>query len=241
MKWWPLTLLIAFLAGATGTGCNKEDDELTGLEEEAAEAVAGALGGEKSTQGISGQSQDVVEMTRGAAAGFSKSAGFDTTVYRQGNLTGGYMWDYTFHFSWEYGARFTVNFTYDMKGTYDTPRLSSTDSSDASWTVTGLLPADTSLVINGTYERNGSQASKIGQKRSFSSKVVIGLKDMTVGKVSKRITGGTADCTVSGSSSDGKSFSYVGSVLFHGNQKATLTLNGSTYELNLTTGNAALK
>lgn len=241
MKWWPMTLLVAFLAGVSGSGCNKEKDDLAGYEDEAADVVAGSLAGEKSTQGVAGQAEDVVEMTREAQSAFGKFADFDTTVYRKGSLTGGYIWDYTFHFSWAYGSVNSVIFTYDMKGSYDTPRLGSSDSSDASWTVTGLLPRDSSLVINGTYERKGSQVSKVRNKRSLTTNTVISLKDMTIGKVSKRITGGTADCSISGSVSDGKTFSFTGKVVFHGNQTATLTINDSVYELNLITGNAQLQ
>ena len=86
--------------------------------------------------------------------------------------------------------------------------------------------------MNGAYTRNGSQESKIGQQNSFTSTLTITASNLLVDKSTQEINGGTASFTLEGSGSGGTNITYTGSIVFNGNQSATLTLNGNSYPLN---------
>jgi hypothetical protein len=59
---------------------------------------------------------------------------------------------------------------------------------------------------------------------------------MQVEKTTGRISSGTGTVTFYGQTSNGLVFSYSATVVFTGNQTATLTMSGKTYSLNLAVG-----
>ncbi|MDR3716039.1 MAG: hypothetical protein P4L51_24810 [Puia sp.] len=121
---------------------------------------------------------------------------------------------------------------YTGKWSYDAPRISSNDSANAQLTITGL-PADSSqYTFNGSYVRNGSETSKIGNKLSFASTITLNVTNLGIDKNTDEILSGTASVTINGSTSGGKSFSYSGTLTFLGNKQATLVLgSGNTYSI----------
>jgi len=82
----------------------------------------------------------------------------------------------------------------------------------------------------------GTFTSKVGDKTSSTSTVDVTLSNILINKSNKTITSGTATVTVSGSNTKNGSFNFTGSITFNGNGKATVTLNGTVYIVNLVTG-----
>ncbi|MFD2873546.1 hypothetical protein ACFS5N_13760 [Mucilaginibacter ximonensis] len=122
-----------------------------------------------------------------------------------------------------------------FRGSYDGPRISSTDAGTANVTIGGLSSSATSFTINGGYDRKGSFTSKVGNKASGSSEVNISINNVILTKPLRSITGGTAAITISGTTASG-SFSFTGNLVFNGNNQATLTVGTSVYIINTLTG-----
>lgn len=137
-------------------------------------------------------------------------------------------WNYLLNCSGAVPSQLTFNFTGSSK--YDAPRMSSDDKSTGGFVFAGLTPSASVYVLNTTYNRAGSQTSKIGREYSFNSNLTIKSADITVDKNSLKILSGTGTVAISGTSSSGKSFTFNGTLTFNGNNKATLILNsGASY------------
>jgi hypothetical protein len=125
--------------------------------------------------------------------------------------------------------------TLAFHGYYSGPNLTKTDTGSAHVTIAGLTTAATQFVINGEYMRTGSFSSKIGNKASGNSSVDILVTNLTLSKPGRKITGGTATITVSGTSTKG-SFNFTGTIVFNGDDAATLNIKGVNYIVDLRTG-----
>lgn len=236
------TLLIALLAmGAMFcAGCRNEDaltDVTTTLTaDDAADAIASALGGSQGTGGLAAQLEEAAIVAGGGSLGkVEGTAGvlFDTTVTRQ--RTGTYNYSYTFQYSWSLVNVNQFTFSYAMHGVYDTPWMSSNDSASATFQVSSLLVGQNFLVA-GIYNRHGSQASKMRAKVTFKSTFTCSTTDLQIDKTTRRITGGTATVTLYGQTSTGLAFTYSATVVFLGNQTATLYIGSNSYTVNLAFG-----
>ena len=122
------------------------------------------------------------------------------------------------------------------KGSFDGPRLSSSNSGSANVTIAGLTQAAADFVINGEYVRDGSFQSKVGNKASGNSHVDIVGTNITISKTDRKIVSGSGTITITGTGPKGNSFSYTGTIVFNGDGTATLTINSAVYTVNLTTG-----
>lgn len=125
--------------------------------------------------------------------------------------------------------------TITFKGSFDGPRLTSADAGSSSITIAGLTANATNFVINGTYNRKGSFTSKVGNKATGSSVVDIKVTNLTLSKPARAILSGNATITVSGTAG-ANTFSYSGTIVFNGNNQATLTVGTTVYVINLLTG-----
>lgn len=121
-------------------------------------------------------------------------------------------------------------------GTFDGPRLSSTNTGASTFRIAGLTTTATVYVINGEYKRTGTFTSKVENKNTSTTVVDIVVTNLTINKSSKLITAGSATVTVTGTTTKKSTISFTGSVAFNGSGKATVTLNGTAYVVNLLTG-----
>ncbi len=119
-------------------------------------------------------------------------------------------------------------FNFTGSSSYDGLRMSSTDNSTGGFTLTGLPATSSQYVFNASYARSGSQTSKIGNQKTFSSSLQIQSANLTVDKTSQQIVSGTATVSISGTSSSGNSFNFNGTITFLGGNKATLLLTSGT-------------
>ena len=229
-------LLVCFLFAVSS--CKKDDDTntITVSESDVAEAVGESV--YNSSGGLVVQSTTAAEyssalMNTRKSAKVSDQCGIkhDTTLAATGE-------NYSYSFNWNWLLTCseivpqTFVFNYAGKTAYETVRMSSSDSAKANITVSGLGEDSTYYVFNQTYTRNGSQTSKVNQKRSFTSLISIVSTDIRISKSTLKILSGTGAVTVKGEASGGKSFSYTGTITFLGNEKATLVVTGgATYNL----------
>lgn len=127
--------------------------------------------------------------------------------------------------------------TVTYSGSFNGPRLSSTNSGSAKVRIAGLTTAATHFVINGEFKRDGSFQSKVGNKASGNSHIDIVGTDIILSKPGRQILSGTATISITGTGPKGNSFSYTGTITFNGDNTATLNITGGgSYTINLLTG-----
>jgi hypothetical protein len=118
-------------------------------------------------------------------------------------------------------------------GNFTGPNLSSTNSGSSNFILSGLGKTSSTLELNGEYKRTGTYQTKTD---SGNNSVDVVVTDLVLTKPQHIIKSGTATITVSGTSTKTGSFSYNGVLVFNGGNAATLTLNGTVYNIDLSTG-----
>lgn len=124
----------------------------------------------------------------------------------------------------------------NYSGSFDGPRFSSANIGTSTFKVTDLPAASADYMINGSYYRTGSFASKTDTTNHGSSNTSIVLKDIKVTRSGRIIQSGTATFTITGTVPKKAAFNYTGSIVFNGDGTAKLTLNGSVFVVALATG-----
>jgi hypothetical protein len=216
-------------------GCNGDNsvDAGGGLSEsDAAAIIVSSFGSGASTYGLTGQIEDGASVATGGP--FGKADAFassvrETTITKQ-KTSGAYTYEYTFHFTYGPANQSPFPFQYDMKGVYSTPRMSSNDSAHADLQFTILQ--QNSITLSGTYVRLGSQTFRAGETKQLTTVIQGTLTNITIDKITKRVTGGTVVLAITANRSDGSTITLTGTLTFLGNRQATLVINGKTFNLN---------
>lgn len=161
----------------------------------------------------------------------------DTVINRSRNA-GLVTYDYTFTWNWEIkcpnGSPTQLEGLYTMHGIYDTPRMSSDDTASHSYILDNVNTTDTFFVFNGTYQRDGSQTSKIRQQHTFTSQLTINNTNVHIAKSDRHIISGTGTFTLQAQSTSGNSRSLSGNIVYNGDGTATVSLaNGATRVITL--------
>lgn len=110
---------------------------------------------------------------------------------------------------------------------YGTPQLTTSDSSYAYFTFTGLQ--DTVYQTNLLYERAGTHTFKVRKNNTFFGQLVIDVAAIPVNKTSGEIAGGIANVYFTGSNAVDSAAVFNGTLQFSGNKTAVLTLPDSSY------------
>lgn len=121
-------------------------------------------------------------------------------------------------------------------GSYDGPRIASTNSGSSSFTVSGLEGDIANFSVAGGYERDGSFKSKVDTTNAGNSHTNINVQSLVVTKLGHKIVSGAATFTITGNVPKKGDFSFSGSIVFNGDGTAKLTVNGTIYIVNLETG-----
>jgi hypothetical protein len=216
-----------------GASCKKDSsNDGTVTVDDAADVITQAVAPESAGLVAQTSTATVIVTTGNYNCGIEK----DTMVSGQNATGAAVTYNYSFSSSRLLSCNngipqsFAWNFT--GKTSYDAPHISSADNTDAQFTITGLQPSATRYVFNQSYVRNGSETSKVRNKNSFTSNITIKTTDLAVDKNSGLIVSGTASVSLSGSTTNGKSFNYSGTLTFLGNKQATLDLgNGNKYSI----------
>jgi hypothetical protein len=231
-------LVLAFTFGS----CKKSDDAVDPsstvnlTEDDAANTFAHTLAGGQGTCGLTTQLEEAATVAGGAI--IPKRADpatvlFDTSITRQ--RTGTYSYSYSFRYSYGLASASRFDFNYSMKGSYDTPRMASSDSSYATLELTNLL-AGPSYSLAAFYNRYGTQTSKVGNKVSFRCTITFAITSVLIDKSTKKVTGGSATMSMSGQTSSGKIFAFNGSTTFLGSGQANFVIGTRSYLIDLVLG-----
>ena len=208
--------------------------------DDAADIAAGALS--TSSNGVAYMASDATLNAANIGFGHFRCGTIRSdTISRQSGAGSQYTYSYnlTYNFQVECDTAgkadsLSSNLTYS--GSYSGPNMSSTNSRSSVFGVSGLLSTDTAFVINGVYKRAGSFASKVDTANHGSDNVNIAITNLTLKKPGRFIESGSATISITGSTPKHGAFSYTGTVVFNGNGTATVTINGTVYSINLTTG-----
>jgi hypothetical protein len=127
--------------------------------------------------------------------------------------------------------------TDNLSAAISTSELSTAEKIVESLTVTSLSPGDDTadISIKGSLTSSGSYQFKTGTKRSGTEVFNYTLNNILIDPNQAIITSGTVTFSTSGSGPKGV-WSYSGSVTFLGGDKSTVTINGKTYNVSLSTG-----
>jgi hypothetical protein len=255
MKTIKLSLIILLMVGAFS--CKKDNSASTSgsvTTDQAADIAAGSLA--ENSQGLATVTDDVAVNAQGlnSTSGLTvNSNGVSTASVQQqcgttltDSVTRSLTLDsVTINYFLKYSHTLNCNtssqpdnlvnvLTYH--GNFDGPRLTSTNSGSSTFTIAGLTTNATNFVINGEYKRAGTFQSKVGDKASGNSNVDIVVTNLKLSKPDRKIVSGSATIAITGTGAKGVSFSYTGTIVFNGDETATLTINGTGYTINLTNG-----
>jgi hypothetical protein len=105
------------------------------------------------------------------------------------------------------------------------------------FTLTALTPGsqNSNLGMTGTISSAGSYSILTGNKGSGTSAFNYTLTSLVIDPTIPDILSGSASFTTNGSGPNGV-WNYSGTIVFNGNQMATVTINGTAYHVNLQTG-----
>jgi hypothetical protein len=99
-----------------------------------------------------------------------------------------------------------------------------------------LASDNSNAVLNGSLSMSGTYTNKTGSsKGSGSLSYSYTFKSIVIDGETGYIDSGSASFTTSGSGPNGV-WNYNGTITFLGNNKANIVINGTTYNVDLTTG-----
>jgi hypothetical protein len=221
-------------------GCKKLDSGLVLTSDEAADFIATSLSA--STNGLSAVSGDIALNAQNVfdlniGCGATKTYSISHVAPLGATCTYNYQLNYNYTLNCNNNkVADNVTGTSADNGTFDAPRISSTNAGTSTFRVGGLTPTATSYVINGEYKRAGTFNSKVENKSTSNVTVDFVITNLTINKTTKQIIAGTAIVTIAGATTANAAINIVGSATFTGNNKVTVALNGSIYTVDLITG-----
>lgn len=214
----------------SSAGSSSTTDTVT--TDDAANAVSDAVS--PASAGFVAQTQTTVVIinTGNLDCGVAKDTSFSGQNVTGATITYGYAYSANSLLTCNVGVPSAFQFNFSGGNSYSAVYLASDDSVKGNFNVTGLNPGATQYVFNASYIRNGSETSKVRNQYSFTSKINIQSTNLTIDKSTEQIVSGTATVSISGAASNGKAFSYSGTITFSGGKQAVLVLgNGNSYQI----------
>lgn len=121
----------------------------------------------------------------------------------------------------------SVSLSFGGRVRYETPKLAVNDSSVATFKVAGLESDSSMLVFNQTFNRSGRLSFVTDSAaRSYTTLLNYVATDVKVKKATGKIVSGTAAVTISGVTLTGKTFNYVGTITYNGDNTGTFKIKG---------------
>ncbi|WP_430404448.1 hypothetical protein [Fluviicola sp.] len=231
---WKMSKTVGFvfvLMGLLVVSCKKDEKEVT--TDDAADVVSYAL--ESSSGGTSDQLKDCSEEADEQIAVLNCGGTFDTVVSRSYNgvVTGSYTTQRHYTLNCTGGVISSLGCTGSYSGNFDAPRMSSSNSGSINWTLANLEASNSEYSFNGSLNRSGTHTSKVRNKYTFNTSLSINSSNVMVSKTTHKIVSGSGSVTLTCDVVDGGSFDFTGSIVYHANETATLTINGTTYTITL--------
>ncbi len=240
MKKITLSLMAMLLVGAMA--CKKSGASLSGnlSASEAVDLMAGSLS--TNTHGLTSMGSDASLYSQSDVDAHITCGATRTDTVTKTSPAGA-----STSFSYGLGYSYTLNCNannlpdnvigkLNYTGTFSNPHMSSANAGHVTFTVAGLTTNATAYVFNGSYLRTGSFASKSDTTNHGSSSLDIEVHSLMLHKPDRAVVSGNATFTLTGTIPKKGAFSFTGTVLFNGDGTAKITVNGSSYVVDLTTG-----
>lgn len=231
------------------TSCSEDDSTAVIDTEEVADLVGSSLA--SSSSGVTAVASDATSAAESGvenAGGRIRTCGVEETASYVRTNPGGSSITYNYSLAYSYLLSCTTSnipqsfsATLNYSGAFESTRVKSDNTGTADLTVGTLEDSFTTFEINGKFVRTGTFESKVRNLTKSTSTIEFTLSELTVSKSSQQITGGTATATITGSVSGKGNFSKTATVTFLGNLQGEITIDGTTYSVNLTTGETTKK
>ncbi|HKK39547.1 MAG TPA: hypothetical protein VJ949_09020 [Cryomorphaceae bacterium] len=229
--------MVATLLLIGATACNDKADEptYTPTNEDAArileESLAHSSGGMSDEIGVLGGALDA----KSGEIILECGVPFDTTFtyVLSGNATGSWTrnWNLLMHCPAGENASLDVNTTYN--GNFDGSFRSLEREGSRNWVWSEIGPLGDLRFMNGTGAHSGNRYFNENQENIFSWDYEAEWTTVAISKETNQIDSGSGVFTLIMTGPQGNSFTFDGSVVFNGEQSATVTVNGEVYEVNL--------
>lgn len=228
------SILILALGAFSFTACDQQEILAEILSErEAVELLEAAL--QTEAGGLTTDLENLTKTLTNAVASGELCDSLYTRVLEESHnglqLTGSYATELSYELTCNsVGLPLSATFTTATEANYTTTRISSDDEADFAGTLDGLLPIDTEVSINGDYLKIGEQDFNAINEREVDSELEMIVTELHVDKESYLVASGSAAFVYSGTTAQGD-FSYSGSIIFNGGNTATVTINGTAYDI----------
>jgi len=120
-------------------------------------------------------------------------------------------------------------------GSFDAATLTAVNTSNIGINLSSLTGSATIYTLTGNYQTSGSFQTIDDTQLSGNNNVSIDLQNLTITKSTRAIAGGNANISITGTVKNKNTFSYDGTVVFSDATTAVLTLDGTSYTVNLVT------
>jgi hypothetical protein len=226
------SLLVVF------TACNQEEDDpaYTPTENDAAKVMEESL-----AKSSGGMTDEIAKLNESI---FAKDIGnlnlqcgipFDTTLtyILSGDATGSWTrnWNLLLNCPNDANPFLDVNTTYE--GSFSGSFQSRDREGNRSWTWSELGPEGEFIFLNGTGAHSGARTFNGPNQATFSWSQSAEWTDVAISKATHIIDSGSGTFSLTFTGPQGNTYNFDGTVVFNGDQTATVTINGEVYEVEL--------
>jgi len=236
-------VVLTLLSVSLMTSCKKEDSSSSANVDDVADNIASSVG--TSNSGLSSEMEQVTKLVKTSKSLLLKSTLADTLYSKDSSFSisnsPNAIITYNYAFNMKFGYVYALNSLSNIfcntsiNGGFDAPRISSTDSRTGKWVLTGLATSSNSYILNGTVAITGSSKSKVRNKSTATSVSDVTVTNVKINKTTSVITEGALNWSIKGQI-NGQTYAYTATVVYKGNGKADVTINGTTYTISLATG-----
>lgn len=227
--------LFCLLALSSLMSCRKDPEEIAELisDSEAAEIVESAVSSRSA--GMTTPSEDAAKTLD--ANLYNCGIPGDTSVANSGgNNIAGYQ--YSAQVSWlvncsNLGLPQSADFQLQGNSAFNAANWNGTETFNGSLHFSGLSLQETAYSAEGQFNFTGNLT---GKRRNvdpnLNSTLTVDLSTLTIDKSTKQISSGNGTLQLVVSSASGQSKTLTGTIVFNGNQSATVTINGHSFNIN---------
>ncbi len=229
------TLFIIFLFFVSlFSSCEKADEFIEAVSEsDVAEIIEVSL--QNNSGGLVTNLEDLAEQLVSAATSGELCDTLYTKAIEEDVQSAPFQASYTSELSYEMVCNAlnipqTSTFSALTFSMYSSSRIVSDDNGTFDGNATGLQPTSMVMNISGEYSRTGTQELNFRERKDITSTLKINLSNLEMNKQAFEIEAGYGTISLTGSAAN-ETFAYDGSIVFNGSKMATLTINGTIYEI----------
>ncbi len=113
---------------------------------------------------------------------------------------------------------------------YEAAKVISEDEMIFTGTASSLSLMEPSILIVGDFEKEGIQTLELMEQKTINSQFEVEVKAVEISKHNYEIESGTGVFSLTGMS-NGEAFFYSGEIIFKGSKMATLSIEGTAYDV----------